>query len=227
MVFNKALYNKKVPDNPGGGTVTFTDPWGNHGYIEDIETREDGGTPGFLQGIKTALAIKLKEEMGVDNILKREEELLDIVFSHFDKMGSKVHVLANQHRHRLGVFSFYVEDIHYNLFVKLLNDKFGVQTRGGCACAGTYGHILLHVNKDFSNKIVCEILDGNNSDKPGWIRMSIHPTMTNDEVVYIMESIKAVMDNAVEWKKEYTYNSQTNEFVYKGNYPQIDVKQWF
>jgi selenocysteine lyase/cysteine desulfurase len=227
MIFNKALYNKKIPDNPGGGTVTFTDPWGNHGYIEDIEIREDGGTPGFLQGIKTALAIKLKEEMGVDNILKREEELLDIVFTHFDNMGSKVHVLANQHRHRLGVFSFYVEDIHYNLFVKLLNDKFGIQTRGGCACAGTYGHILLHVNKDFSHKIVCEILDGNNSEKPGWIRMSIHPTMTNDEVIYIMESIKAVVVNINEWEKEYTYNPQTNEFDYKGNYPQIDVKQWF
>ncbi len=227
MVFNKAMYNKKVPDNPGGGTVTFTDPWGNHGYIKDIETREDGGTPGFLQGIKTALAVKLKEQMGVDNILKREEELLDIVFSHFDRMGDKVHVLAGNHRDRLGVFSFYVEDIHYNLFVKLLNDKFGIQTRGGCACAGTYGHILLNVNKDFSHKIVCEILEGNNSEKPGWVRMSIHPTMTNKEVTYIMESIKAVIDNVKEWEKEYSYNSETNEFIFNGNYPQIKVDEWF
>ncbi|HIP35908.1 MAG TPA: aminotransferase class V-fold PLP-dependent enzyme [Crocinitomix sp.] len=227
MVFNKNLYNKNIPDNPGGGTVTFTDPWGNHGYIKDIETREDGGTPGFLQGIKTALAIKLKEKMGVDNILKREEELINIVFNHFDKMGTKVHVLADKHRDRLGVFSFYVEDIHYNLFVKILNDRFGIQTRGGCACAGTYGHILLNVNKAFSQKIVCEILKGNNSEKPGWVRMSIHPTMTNSEVEYIMVSIKAVMDNIKEWEKDYTYNPTTNEFIYDGNYPQINVKEWF
>ena len=227
MIFNKDLYKREVPDNPGGGTVTFTDPWGNHGYISDIESREDGGTPGFLQGIKTALAIRLKEEMGVDNILKREEEIIDIVFEHFDKMGNTVHVLAGEHRNRLGVFSFYVEDIHYNLLVKVLNDRFGVQTRGGCACAGTYGHILLDVNQEFSSKIVCEILEGNNAEKPGWVRMSIHPTMTNDEVHYIMESIQMVIDNIEDWKKDYTYNSETNEFVFKGDYPQINVNDWF
>jgi len=227
MVLNKDLYTKEVPDNPGGGTVTFTDPWGHHGYINDIETREDGGTPGFLQGIKTALAVKLKEEMGIENILKREEEIIKIAFEHFDKMGSKVHVLANQHRDRLGVFSFYVENIHYNLMVKILNDRFGIQTRGGCACAGTYGHILLNVNQEFSSKIVCEIQAGNNAEKPGWVRMSIHPTMTNQEITFVMESIKAVVDNSTKWEKDYTYNSSTNEFVFNGNYPQVDVKTWF
>lgn len=227
MVFNKELYKREVPDNPGGGTVTFTDPWGNHGYISDIESREDGGTPGFLQGIKTALAVRLKEEMGVENILKREEELIEIVFEHFDKMGKQVHVLANEQRHRLGVFSFYVEDIHYNLLVKVLNDRFGVQTRGGCACAGTYGHILLDVNQEFSSQIVCEIQEGNNSEKPGWVRMSIHPTMTNAEIIFIMESIKAVVDNIREWEKDYTYNSSTNEFVFNGNNPQVNVNEWF
>ena len=164
----------------------------------------------FLQGIKTALAVRLKEEMGVENILKREEELNAIVFDHFDKMGKQVQVLANQQRHRLGVFSFYVEDIHYNLLAKTLNDRFGIQTRGSCACAGTYGHILLNVNQEFSSKIVCEIQDKNNSEKPGWVRMSIHPTMTNDEVIFIMESIKAVVDNIREWEKDYTYNLSTN-----------------
>jgi selenocysteine lyase/cysteine desulfurase len=227
VIFCAELYDKKVPDNPGGGTVTFTDPWGNHGYINDIEAREDGGTPGFLQGIKTALAVRLKEEMGVKNILDREHEINDMVFSHFDEMGSNVHVLSNDQRDRLGVFSFYVENVHYNLIVKLLNDKFGVQTRGGCACAGTYGHILLNVNQELSNRIVCEILEGNNTEKPGWVRMSIHPTMTNDEVTFIMESIKAVVDNIDIWIKEYTYNSVTNEFIYNGDYPQIDIKSWF
>lgn len=227
MVLNKELYKKDIPDNPGGGTVTFTDPWGHHGYINDIETREDGGTPGFLQGIKTALAVKLKEDMGVDNILKREEELIDIVFEHFDKMGETVHVLADQHRDRLGVFSFYVEGLHYNLLVKMLNDRFGIQSRGGCACAGTYGHILLNVNQDFSSKIVCEILAGNNSEKPGWVRMSIHPTMTNAEVTYIMESINAIVENSNEWKKDYNYDSISNEFIFNGTYPQIDVSKWF
>jgi len=111
--------------------------------------------------------------------------------------------------------------------VKILNDRFGVQTRGGCACAGTYGHILLDVNQEFSSKIVCKIQEGNNSEKPGWVRMSIHPTMTNDEIVYVMESIKSVVDNIREWEKDYTYNSSTNEFVFNGNYPQVNVNEWF
>ena len=80
LVFNKKLYKNSVPDNPGGGTVTWTNPWGGHKYVDNIEEREDGGTPGFLQAIRVSLAMKLKEKMGVSNILKREHELLDIFF---------------------------------------------------------------------------------------------------------------------------------------------------
>ena len=49
LVFNHSLYNRSTPDNPGGGTVAWTNPWGEHKYIDDIELREDGGTPAFLQ----------------------------------------------------------------------------------------------------------------------------------------------------------------------------------
>ncbi len=228
VVFNSELYNNKVPDQPGGGTVTFTTPWGTHGYFDDIETREDGGTPPFLQGIKTAMAVKLKEEMGVEKILKREEELLEIVFDRFDQMPEVI-LLANQHRDRLGVISFYVEGFHYNLFVKMLNDRFGIQTRGGCACAGTYGHILLNVNRELSDQISCEIEQGNNSEKPGWVRMSIHPVMTNKEVEYIMDSIEETIKNRTEWSKEYNYNPASNEFTHKDaeGISNIDVKEWY
>ncbi len=227
LVFNSSLYKRKIPDHPGGGTVDWTNPWGEHKYVNDIEAREDGGTPGFLQTIKAALAIKLKEEMGTDKILKREEELLKIAFAEFSKLPS-IHILAPEFEHRLGVISFYVEDIHYNLMVKLLNDKFGVQVRGGCSCAGTYGHYLLHVDPTRSKRITDKINQGDLSEKPGWVRLSLHPTMTDDELNIIMDGIREIIENINEWQKDYTYSSKTNEFYHisKDDSHQI-IEEWF
>ncbi|REE83531.1 selenocysteine lyase/cysteine desulfurase [Lutibacter oceani] len=214
LIFNKKLYKNLVPDNPGGGTVNYTNPWGDHDYIDDIETREDGGTPGFLQTIKIALAIQLKEQMGVKNILDREHEINKIIFNKLSKI-SNLKILAPEHTNRLGIFSFYIENVHFNLIVKLLNDKFGVQTRGGCSCAGTYGHYLLHVDQYTSKNIEEKIHEGCLMERPGWIRMSIHPTISNKEVLFVCESIKQVAENWKEWGKDYDYNSAKNEFIHK------------
>jgi selenocysteine lyase/cysteine desulfurase len=228
LVFNKKLYQNVVPDNPGGGTVSWTNPWGEHKYIDNIEDREDGGTPGFLQVIKTALAIQLKEQMGVDQILKREHEIVEYIFSSLG-LVSNIKILAAQHQDRLGVISFFIEDLHFNLGVKLLNDKFGIQTRGGCSCAGTYGHFLLHVDQETSNKLIDEISLGDLIRKPGWIRMSVHPTTTTAEIEYVCNGIKALAENHATWALDYQYNPVTNEFVHKEAQPLEDelVKSWF
>jgi selenocysteine lyase/cysteine desulfurase len=214
LIFNKNLYKNNVPDCPGGGTVMWTNPWGEHKYIDNIEDREDGGTPGFLQVIKTALAIQLKEKMGVQNILDREHELVEYIFAKLNQLPN-LHILANQHQDRLGVISFYIDELHFNLGVKLLNDKFGIQTRGGCSCAGTYGHYLLHVDQETSHNLVCQITSGDLIQKPGWIRMSVHPTTTSAEIEFVCESIRLLAANHQEWANEYQYNPKTNEFLHK------------
>ena len=214
LLFNKDLYNNKVPDSPGGGTVDWTNPWGKHKYVDDIEAREDGGTPAFLQTIKTALSMQLKDKMGVQNIIEREHELHKIIWEKFSAIGN-LHVLAHNFENRLGVYSFYIDDLHFNLAVQLLNDRFGIQVRGGCSCAGTYGHILLDVNMDLSNNITERIGVGDLSLKPGWVRMSIHPTMSDDEIHYIMKAIGELSQKHTDWAKDYTYNNNSNEFVYK------------
>jgi selenocysteine lyase/cysteine desulfurase len=214
LVFNKKLYKNMVPDCPGGGTVSWTNPWGEHKYIDNIEDREDGGTPGFLQTIKAALAIKLKEQMGVENMLKREHELVTTIFEKLSPI-SNINILAGQHKDRLGVISFYIDDLHFNLAVKLLNDKFGIQTRGGCSCAGTYGHFLLHVDQKMSHELTNEISIGDLVRKPGWIRMSIHPTTTNAEIAYVCDSIIALAKHHDTWSKDYDYSKCTNEFTHK------------
>ena len=213
LIFDKAMYRAEVPDNPGGGTVDWTNPWGKYKYVDDIEVREDGGTPGFLQSIKAALAMELKEQMGVDNMLKREKELLDIALPGLRSIDG-IQILANNVDDRLGVISFYHPEIHFNLFVKLLNDRFGIQTRGGCACAGTYGHFLLEVTYDQSREITEKINTGDLSEKPGWVRWSLHPTNTNDEVRLVLHAVKEVTLNHKKWVEDYVYNSKKNEFIH-------------
>lgn len=217
-----------MPDDPGGGTVDWTNPWGEHRYFEDIETREDGGTPGFTQAIRTALCVRLKEAMGVQQIQRREHELLDVIWDRLMAIPG-LHILADQHRDRLGIISFYIDDLHYNLAVRLLNDRFGIQTRGGCSCAGTYGHYLLHVTREHSKSITNLIDTGDKTEKPGWVRLSLHPTTTDEEALRLVEAIETLANNHRTWGKDYSYNPQTNEFTHHNDTGAISrrVQHWF
>ncbi|MBK3517238.1 aminotransferase class V-fold PLP-dependent enzyme [Carboxylicivirga marina] len=228
MVFNRSLYHNSAPDNSGGGTVDWTNRWGKYRYIDDIEAREDGGTPGFLQSIKAALVIKLKEKMGVENIHAREDEMIKKILTSFRQIPG-INILANNVDKRLGAISFYIDDLHFNLAVRLLNDHFGIQVRGGCSCAGTYGHYLLHVDYYTSNKITSKINKGDLSEKPGWIRMSVHPSMSDEEVDYLISSVKHVAENWREMEADYNYEAAQNEYYHKdvpAKKPD-DYRDWF
>jgi selenocysteine lyase/cysteine desulfurase len=125
-----------------------------------------------------------------------------------------LHILADNINDRLGVFSFYIDNAHHNLVTRLLNDRYGIQVRGGCSCAGTYGHFLLNVDFRLSKEITDRIEAGDLSMKPGWIRLSLHPTMTDNELLFITDAIKQVAQNAEVWGKDYSYNLHTNEFYH-------------
>jgi selenocysteine lyase/cysteine desulfurase len=113
---------------------------------------------------------------------------------------------------RIGAISFHIKGAHYNLVVKLLNDKYGIQLRGGCSCAGTYGHYLFGIEKEDSKRITDQIDSGILCDKPGWIRLSLHPTMTNLQVQQIADAVVAVAQNHSTWLASYQYNTNSNEF---------------
>lgn len=228
LLFNKDLYNNKIPDNPGGGTVDWTNPWGEHKYHEEIEAREDGGTPAFLQTIKVSLAIQLKDQMGVQNIKEREHQMVERIWPLL-KAIPNVRILADNIKDRLSVISFYIDNAHYNLIVKLLNDRYGIQTRGGCSCAGTYGHYLLAVSQEQSKSITSKINTGDLTSKPGWIRLSLHPVMTDNDIDFIANAIKEVAENFELWSQDYIYQTQMNEFVHKdkGVMEGDLVKKWF
>ncbi|HAW58965.1 MAG TPA: selenocysteine lyase [Bacteroidales bacterium] len=228
LIFDSSLYHNPIPDQPGGGTVDWTNPWGEYKYIDDIELREDGGTPGFLQAIRTALCIELKNQMGTPNIHLREKQLVKKAFELFRPIPH-LHILADEFEDRLGIFSFYIDHVHYNLVVKLLNDLAGIQVRGGCTCAGTYGHYLLNVSYEQSKRITEKINQGDFSEKPGWVRLSLHPTMTDKELETIAATTYEIATHIQNYQDQYIYNPRKNEFRHRSE--PVDktvlVKDWF
>ncbi len=229
LIFDASMYHNEVPDQPGGGTVDWTNPWGAYKYVDNIEAREDGGTPGFLQSIRAALCFQLKEQMGIENIRRREEEMVRQAFEGLDSVPG-LKILANEIRNRLGVISFYIEGIHYNLVVRLLNDLYGIQVRGGCACAGTYGHFLLEVSHEKSREITERINHGDLSEKPGWVRWSLHPTTTSDEILLMTRALNHIVDHISQLGPLYHYDIHTNTFRHRDEdqlrYERL-MNEWF
>ncbi|MBI5601399.1 MAG: aminotransferase class V-fold PLP-dependent enzyme [Gemmatimonadetes bacterium] len=228
IIFNRALYKNSVPDEAGGGTVAWTNPWGQYAFLDDIETREDAGTPGFLQAIKSALAVQLKDEMTVAAMREREHAIAPYAMDRLAAIPG-VHVLAQGVRDRLAMLSFWVEDVHYNLMVRLLNDRFGVQSRGGCSCAGTYGHYLLHVDPSRSKSITDRIDLGDLSEKPGWVRLSFHPSTTMVDIDHAINAVAECVANVKAWQQDYVYSTITNEYAHKDGDTALKarVKEWF
>lgn len=218
LVFDSALYNNAVPDRPGGGTVLWTNPWGGHRYFDDIEVREDGGTPPFLGVIKTALAVNLKEKMNTHKIAEREEQLVKQVFKDLDKVPG-LSLLDSNRKDRLAIFSFTIDGLHYSLVTRLLSDRFGIQARAGCACAGTYGHCLFDISQPVSKKITDKIDCGDLSEKPGFTRVSLHPMTQSSSVNFITSAIKKIALNGGKWAKDYEYDTASNEFINRNHRP--------
>ncbi len=230
LIFNRTLYTNKIPDISGGGTVEWTNPWGEHKYFDNIETREDGGTPSFIQTIRTALCIKLKEEIGVQKMMDREKEMMNHIWEPLNAIPN-FHILEAHNKNRLCIISFYIDDLHYNLGVKMLNDRFGIQVRGGCSCAGTYGHYILNVQREYSNHITDLINHGDYSEKPGWIRLSIHPTTSDQDIDYILEALKQLAKNHKSWAKDYHLDLRNNDIQcnkeFEDNWVDKQVNSWF
>jgi len=228
VIFDRGLDRNRVPDEAGGGTVAWTNPWGGYAFLDDVEAREDGGTPAFLQTIKAALAVRLKEAMGTERMREREAAIVPYAMDALASIPG-VHLLARGQRRRLAILSFHVAGVHYNLMVRLLSDRFGVQARGGCSCAGTYGHYLLNVDPTMSKAITDRIDFGDLSAKPGWVRLSFHPTTTKADIDHCVAAVAESVAHAATWGEDYAYSPRTNEYTHRrgaGAAPAM-VKGWF
>jgi selenocysteine lyase/cysteine desulfurase len=213
------LRNNKVkstkPTSPGGGTVTFVSPW-QHEYIDDLASREEAGTPNVIGDIRAALAFIVKDVVGQDYITKRESELNIAAISGW-KTNRQLKLLGAEHKHRLPIFSFLVlrsdgSSMHQQLFTRMLSDVYGIQARGGCACAGPYAHRLLSIDCAESQKLFTEIQKGNEIQKPGWVRLNFSYLMSDETVSYIINSVNELTQRMETFSERYEVDISTARF---------------
>jgi selenocysteine lyase/cysteine desulfurase len=209
LCFQEHLYHLNVPSTAGGGTVRYVSR-SKQVYIEDIEAREDAGTPAILGKLRTALAFKVKEQLGVEILTAREHELFARALQRLGP-NSRIQILGNPQAARLALLSFLIrteEDtfLHPRLVVRLLNDLFGIQARGGCACAGPYGHTLLNIDDERSERYMQCALSNIDGLKPGWTRLNLAPWASDEEVEFVLSAIEFVAEYGARFVPHYAFD---------------------
>ncbi len=214
LVANRRLFTNRVPGEPGGGTVLYTSPW-DHRFLSQIEMRETGGTPPIVQSIQAGLAFDLKAALGAERIERIEQDYLSRALAQW-RNHPGLWILGNLETRRLGVVSLIFRDLHHNLAATLFNDLFGIQVRGGCMCAGPYGHLLLHIEQDYSAAIRHRLDEGHIGEKPGWVRISLSPTVSEEEFQVLLEAVDHIARHGKEYEDRYHLIDDTGEWVYSG-----------
>jgi selenocysteine lyase/cysteine desulfurase len=212
LVVRRALLTNRVPDVPGGGTVAYVNDV-EHRYLDDPVQREEGGTPAIVDSIRTGLVFQLKDAVGIDVIREHEEHHLNRAVTAW-LAEPAIEILGNIDAERLSIVSFVVRTpsgryLHHNFVVTLLNDLFGIQARGGCSCAGPYGHRLLGIDLDRSHEFEAEITGGCEGIKPGWVRVNFNYFVSDVTCSYIVEAVRLVARHGWRMLGDYRFDVAT------------------
>ncbi|MEA2461559.1 MAG: hypothetical protein QOH90_1736, partial [Actinomycetota bacterium] len=217
LVVRKELLKNKVPSVPGGGTVAYVNP-ADHRYITDPEHREEGGTPDIVGSIRAGLVFQLKEAVGAEEIENRELELIRRAIARWDAHPN-VAVLGNHEARRLSIVSFVVRHergyLHHNFVVALLNDLFGIQARGGCSCAGPYGHRLLGIDIETSHEFEREITGGCEGIKPGWVRVNFNYFISEHVFDFILQAVELVAEHGRRLLPHYSFDPISGIWIHR------------
>ena len=222
LVAKKSLFRNRVPSIPGGGTVAYVNP-SEHLYVEDIEHREEGGTPAIVESIRAGLVFGLKQEVGVEAIRAREDSFIRRAIGRWSA-NPDLEILGNHDAERLSIVSFIVRHrdgetsryLHHNFVVALLNDLFGIQARGGCSCAGPYGHRLLGIDLAHSHAFEREIARGCEGIKPGWVRVNFNYFISEAVFEYILEAVDLVASEGWRMLPAYRFDPATGMWAHRG-----------
>ena len=211
LVAKKKLFTNEIPVMPGGGTVHFVTR-NKQRYYEEIEIREEGGTPAIIESIRAGLAFRVKDEVGTEEIEKREKAAVDYALREFGE-DDRIFILGNTEVPRLAFFAFHIRSfgrfLHHGFVIALLNDLFGIQARGGCSCAGPYGHELLDLSNEKSDEYMVELACGNVGIKPGWSRINLNYFIPEYEMKFLVRAIRWIAEKGFLLLKEYHFDDDT------------------
>ena len=232
LIVKKSLLQNNVPNGAGGGTVFFVDR-NAHLYLRDSEMREEGGTPAIVESIRAGLVVKLKENVTSEWIMAREEALTRLAFSKWQNVPELV-LLGSTSAPRLAIFSFMVRHsstgyfLHHNFVCALLNDIYGIQARGGCACAGPYAQDLLGIDETLAHRYQTILVEDSRLDRtllrrkeehssyeilrPGFARLNLPYFASDAEIEFIIEAVVAVAKHGWTMLPHYQMNSETGEW---------------
>jgi selenocysteine lyase/cysteine desulfurase len=212
LVARRELFANRVPDVPGGGTVLYVND-DDHRYLTDPAEREEGGTPAIIESVRAGLVFQLKQAVGTATIREQEERHLSRAVTAWREEPG-IELLGNLDARRLSIVSFIVRSpsgryLHHNYVVALLNDLFGIQSRGGCSCAGPYGHRLLGIDLERSHEFEREIAGGCEGIKPGWVRVNFNYFVSDAVADYIIEAVRLVARDGWRLLGDYVFDSVT------------------
>jgi selenocysteine lyase/cysteine desulfurase len=223
LVARRELFRNRVPSVPGGGTVAYVNPT-EHVYLADIEQREEGGTPAIVESIRAGLVFGLKEAVGAAAIREREESFIRRAIERWGR-HPKIEILGNPALDRLSIVSFVIRHpgpdgsrryLHHNYVVALLNDLFGIQSRGGCSCAGPYGHRLLGIDLERSHEFARQIGRGCEGIKPGWVRVNFNYFISEAVFEFILDAVEQVADAGWRLLPHYRFEPATGLWRHAG-----------
>ena len=217
LVFNERVYDQRLsPTTAGGGTVDFVSST-SVDYSVDIEVRERAGTPGVLQTIKAALAIDLKDALGIGTIASKEREYTTRALERLSKHDNIEILGPIDPKNRISIVSFMIKHgdkkLHPKFITKLLNDLFGIQSRAGCMCAGPYGHLLLKINEEKSQQFRKITQKGKLGIKPGWCRVNFHYLFSEVEFQFVCQAIEFIANYGNLFLKDYSFNFNSGEWI--------------
>jgi len=218
LVINSEKLSNKVPAVPGGGTVLYVSPE-SHTFIDNVERREEGGTPGIVESIRAGLVFKLQQSIGTEKIEALEHGLVTKAIKTLTAQAD-FQLLGCADAARLSILSFNIKHgesvLHYGFVVALLNDLFGIQARGGCSCAGPYGHELLNLSMQESGAIEGQLHRGNMILRPGWIRVNFNYFIDEQTFDYLTQAIKLVAEHGWRMLSQYQFNQHNGTWEYNG-----------
>jgi selenocysteine lyase/cysteine desulfurase len=223
LVVKRSLLTNRVPGSPGGGTVSYVNR-AEHRYHPDPVHREEGGTPEILGAIRAGLVFQLKEAVGTDTIRAREELFTRRAIESWSA-DPNLRILGNAEAWRLSIVSLMVrfgEDrwLHHNFVVALLNDLFGIQARGGCSCAGPYGHRLLGIDLTRSREFEREVVRGCEGIKPGWTRLNFNYFVSEETFEFLIEAMHLVATRGWALLPDYRFEPVSGLWLHRQGRPE-------